>query len=214
MKEERDNPYVWASWISKLMAGENQCKWAAWFHAHYKADKVPSDFNSATWTAEHNQLLQNRKKALQAEGFTVYVEDQNSFRLVSKSGITVSGKADIVAIKEDEAYVEDCKTGNPKHSDHMQVLIYMLALPRAAPHCGGKSFEGRVVYKDSVVDVPSAKINESLKVLFKETVRDVGGSEPLEKVPSWNECRYCDITKVDCPERVAAEPAAKDHDLF
>ena len=214
MKKERGNPYIWVSWLSKIMAGENQCRWAAWFRSHYKADKIPSDFDLAAWTAEHNELVQQRKQKLEDEGFTVYIEDQNRFTLRGKSGVEVCGKADIVAIKKDEAYVEDCKTGTPRHSDYMQVLIYMLALPRVTAHCKGKNLEGRIVYKDSVVDVPSNKIDKSLKNLFKDIVTDVGGAEPLEKVPSWGECRFCDITRADCPERIGVEPTTEDHDLF
>jgi hypothetical protein len=214
MKEERPNPYIWVTWLTKIMTGENQCRWASWFRSHYKADKVPSDFDLAAWTAEHNLLLQRRKEELKSKGFTVYIEDQNSFKLRGKTGIEVSGKADIVAIKGDEAYVEDCKTGNPRNSDHMQVLIYILSLPLAASHCKGKTLEGRLIYRDDIVDIPSAKIDESLKVLFGETVRIIGGAEPPEKVPSWGECRFCDITKADCPERVVGEPATEDHDLF
>jgi hypothetical protein len=47
-------------------------------------------------------------EALQAEGLTMYTEDQNSFRVEGKTSIVVSGKADIMAITE-VAFVEDCK---------------------------------------------------------------------------------------------------------
>ena len=98
----------------------------------------------------------------------------------------------------------------------MQVLIYMLTLPIATTHCKGKKFEGRIIYKDSIVNVPSTKINSELKELFKQTVLSVGGSEPLRKVPSWGECRFCDISKADCQQRINTEPTvtAEEHDLF
>jgi hypothetical protein len=216
MRIERPNPYIWVTWLSKLIAGENQCAWASWFRSHYKWDKLPGDFDLAQWTTEHNQLLQRRRDQLESEGFSVYTEDQNSFKIEGKTGIEVSGKADIVAIKENIAYVEDCKTGTPRNSDHMQVLIYMLTLPVATTHCKGKKLEGHIVYKNSVVDIPLSKINDELKDLFKQTVLSVGGSEPLRKVPSWGECRFCDISKADCPERIDTEPTAtvEEHDLF
>jgi len=216
MKEERPSPYIWVTWVSKLLAGDNQCEWAAWFRSHYKYDKQPSDFDTAKWTAEHNELLHKRRDELKAEGFTVYTEDQNSFRIEGKTGITVSGKADIVAIKDDEARVEDCKTGSPSTSDQMQVLIYMLSLPLATTHCKGLTLEGRVAYKDSFVDVPSSKIDEGLKQLFKQLVLKVGGLEELIKIPSWRECHFCNISKADCPEKIDTEPTAttEDHDLF
>lgn len=213
---ERPNPFIWVTWLTKLMAGECQCEWASWFRSHYKWDKPPSDFDLAKWTIEHNELFHKRRGKLETEGFTVYSEDQNSFKLVGKTGIEVFGKPDIVAIKEGKGYVEDCKTGEPKHSDQLQVLVYMLVLTITTMHCRGLTLEGRVICKDTVVEIPSSKIDDELKKLFKKTVVTVGGPEPPRKVSGWGECRYCDISKADCPERVEYESTAmdRDHDLF
>jgi len=212
---KRSSPFIWVSWLSKLMAGEKQCEWACWFRSHYIWDKVPSSLDLAKWTANHTQLLRARKADLEAEGFTVYAEDQNSFTLKGTNGIEVSGKPDIVAIRGEEAYVEDCKTGTPRHSDHFQVLVYMLSLPHVQGHCKGRKLEGRLIYGNTIVAVPSSKIDADLKELFRKTVLAIGGPEPAEKVPSWGECRYCDISKADCPERIEiqAEPVT-DHGLF
>jgi hypothetical protein len=211
----RLNPFVWISWLSKLMAGEKQCEWATWFRAHYQWNKLPSGLDLAKWTADHAELLRARKANLEAQGFTVYAEDQNSFTLVGKTGIEVSGKPDLVAIRGKEAYVEDCKTGTPRHSDHFQVLAYMLALPHVDGPWQGLKLEGHIVYNNAIVDVPSAKIDAHLRDLFRKTVATAGGAESARKVPSWGECRYCDISKADCPERIEIErKAASNHDLF
>ena len=111
MATERPRPYICVTWLTKLMAGENQCEWASWFRGHYEWDKVRSDFDVTEWATEHNELLHERQKELQAEGVTVYTEDQNSFRVEGKTGIVVSGKADIVAVTEGFAFVEDCRRG-------------------------------------------------------------------------------------------------------
>ena len=212
---KRSNPFIWVSWLSKLMAGEKQCEWACWFRSHYIWEKLPSGLDLAKWTADHTQLLRARKAELEAEGFTVYAEDQNSFTLKGTDGIEVSGKPDLVAIRGEEAYVEDCKTGTPRHSDHFQVLVYMLALPYVEGHCKGRKLEGRLVYGNTIVDVPASKIDADLKELFRKTVLAIGGSEPAPKVPSWGECRYCDISKADCPERIETQAdAVTDHGLF
>jgi hypothetical protein len=212
---QRPNPFIWVSWISKLMAGEKQCQWASWFRSHYVWDKVPSGLDLAKWTAEHAQLLQARRAALEAEGFTVYAEDQNSFTLMGETGIQVSGKPDIVAIRGPEAYVEDCKTGTPRHSDHFQVLVYMLSLPHVEGPCKGRKVDGHIVYGNTVVDVPSSKIDADLKELFRKTVLTIGGQQPVRKVPSWGECRYCDISRGDCPERIeVGTKATGNHGLF
>jgi hypothetical protein len=65
------------------------------------------------------------------------------------------------------------------------------------------------------VDVPSAKIDDDLKTLFRNTVLAIGGKEPATKVPSWPECRYCDISKADCPQRIDVRPGTtSSHGLF
>jgi hypothetical protein len=212
---ERPHPFIWVTWLSKLMAGEKQCEWACWFRSHYQWDKLPSGADLARWTADHAALLRARRLQLEADGFVVYAEEQNSFTLTGKTGIEVSGKPDIVAIRGSEAYVEDCKTGTPRHSDHLQVLVYMLSLPHVEGPCKGRRLEGRIVYKNMVVDVPSSKIDNGLKELFRKTVLTIGGQEPAKRVPSWSECRFCDISKADCPERIEIRPGAtSSHGLF
>jgi len=212
---ERSNPFIWISWLSKLMAGEKQCQWACWFRSHYRWDKLPSGCDLARWTAEHAQLLRSRRATLEAQGFTVYTEEQNSFTLMGRTGIEVSGKPDLVALRGQEAYVEDCKTGTPRHSDHFQVLVYMLSLPHVDGPCKGRKIEGRIVYGNAVVDISSSKIDPPLKQLFRKTVLAIGGRKPARKVPSWAECRYCDISRADCPERIETERrVTDDHGLF
>jgi len=212
---KRSEPFIWVSWLTKVMAGEKQCEWASWFRSHYIWEKLPSGLDVAKWTAEHAQLLRARRAALETEGFTVYAEDQNAFTLTGKTGIKVSGKPDIVAIRGQEAYVEDCKTGSPRHSDHFQVLVYMLSLPHVAGPWKGLKLNGRIIYGDTVVDVPASKIDTNLKELFRRTVLTIGGPEPARKTPSWGECRYCDISGADCPERMDAKPKATlNHNLF
>jgi hypothetical protein len=212
---ERSNPFIWVSWLTKHMAGEKQCEWASWFRSHYTWEKLPSGLDLAKWTAGHAQLLRARKADLEADGFTVYTEDQNSFTLMGKTGIEVSGKPDIVAIRGAEAYVEDCKTGTPRHSDHFQVLVYMLALPHVDGPWKGLKLDGRLIYSNTIVDVPSSKIDAELKELFRKAVLQIGGPEPARKVPSWGECRYCDISQADCPERITIkQKVTGNHDLF
>ena len=85
MASPRDEPYVWVTWITKLLAGENHCEWAAWFRAHHTYAKAPSDFDLAAWSAEHGAMVRERAAALRAEGLAVTVEGQNAFRLRGKT---------------------------------------------------------------------------------------------------------------------------------
>lgn len=51
--------------------------------------------------------------------------------------------------------------------------------------------------------------------LTGKTVLTIGGPEPAKKVPSWGECRYCDISKADCPHRIVVRPGTtSSHGLF
>jgi CRISPR/Cas system-associated exonuclease Cas4 (RecB family) len=208
--ETRNNPYIWVTWLTKLMTGECQCRWSSWFHSHYKIEEQPSDFDSASWKVMHTELLERRVNQLYKEGFDVSIENQNELRLKGKDDIEVCGKPDIIAIKEKRAYVEDCKTGKPRDSHIMQVMIYMMMLPHVNENIEGKILDGRVIYKENILEIPSRKIDDKQKRIFKELVWQIGGSDPPRKVPSKRECQYCKIPIEYCPEKIIP----KDHGLF
>lgn len=220
MKKKRDKIFVYPTWIAKLVAGEEQCEWKYWLKAHYLLDKKPSDFNLAKWIVEHNQLLKQRRDDLEKDGYVVFIEDQNAFKLdiqlQTKEGrvnpqdpciIIISGKADIIAIKENIYLVEDCKTGNPKTSDHIQVIEYMLFLPKAVEKYKDVRFNGCIVYKLGIpnMDIPSyvAYDDPTIKKIIWDTIKQITGEEVnCRKVPSVNECNKCDVCKEDCLERI------------
>jgi len=230
MKQKRDNIFIWPTWIAKLVAGEEQCEWKYWLKAHYLLDKKPSDFNLAKWTVEHNQLLRQRRDALERLGFKVSIEDQNAFKLVIRTGeywipenwksdklidtinqdITISGKADIIAVnleeKESIYLIEDCKTGQPKTSDHIQVILYMMFIPKAIDKYKDMEFNGCIVYKLGLhnIDIPAeAAQDESLKRIIWDTIKRIAGNESeCRKIPSYRECKNCDINCEDCNERI------------
>ena len=215
---KKDIPYIWVTWLTPLLAGASFCQWSAWFQANYKFEKPDADFNE--WSVKHGRLLNNRIRALEAEGYKVYVEDENKFTIVGHQGKTkVGGKADIVAIKNGHVIVEDCKTGRKKDSDVMQVLAYMLLLPRGGGplHCRGKQIEGRLVYGEELIDISAEMLTEDFKKSFRELVHTASVSTEARKVPSERECKYCKISNIYCPEKLEKqnfnEPEEYD-DLF
>ena len=217
MAVQRTDPYIWVTWLTKLLSGESQCEWSSWFRAHHKDyDRVPSDFNLATWTVDHNELVRERRETLRDEGYEVFVEDENAFKRTGQTGIVVSGKPDLLAIRDGKGILEDCKTGRPRTSDQLQVLVYMLLLPIGNPRCSGIQLSGRVVYRTGSVDVPASELNDSFRSRFVDLVKRVGGEKPLPKAPSWSECRYCDIGPADCLYRVQEPPESieAETDLF
>jgi len=217
MAIERDSPYIWVTLLTKLLAGEASCEWSSWFRAHYRDyDRLPTDFDLAAWTMEHRDLVNARREQLRDAGYDVYIEDENAFKRIGQTGIIVSGKPDILAIKDRAGIIEDCKTGRPRTSDQLQVLVYMLLFPIGNSTCDGVTLSGRVVYKTNAVDIPTSGLDDAFRTRFVNLVRKVGGEKPLPKSPSWAECRWCDIGPTDCLYRVSEPPESAEAatDLF
>ncbi len=216
MAQPREGPYIWVTWLSKLLAGEAHCEWALWFKAHHKYDKrLDERFDLASWAARHAELVRTRAEGLRAAGYKVFVEDQNKFALEGKA-VTLGGKPDIVAVKGDDALVVDCKTGTPRSADALQVLVYMLVLPIRNAACKGKRLAGEVRYTDHAIPIAPEEFTAELRALILSMMKRASGAAPTLRVPSYNECSFCDITAADCPERVEAEPADEkpNHDMF
>lgn len=215
--EPKPFPSIWVTWLARLMADEIQCHWAIWFRTHYKYEKLISSFDSAKWSANHQALLRSRVRDLEAEGYTVYLEGENWFEITGKSfPVKVSGKPDIVEIGSDGGFVEDCKTGRMKNSDFYQVLIYLLLLPISHPQYRGLNLAGRLVYSTEVIEIDSGQIDEEFKAQFREEIALLSSATPSRKVPSYQECRYCDISAQYCSERmdVKQDQDLENHDLF
>jgi len=205
MKKARDKTFIWISWLSKLLAGETQCLFSAWFRANYSFDKLPSNFNLAIWQMEHNQLVHKTRDKLELQGYIIYIEDQNAFKIETENYL-ISAKPDIVAVRDGEKLVIDCKTGSSKNSDQIQVLLYMMYLPHdhqllTTEELRKLPWEGRVVYKNNGTSVPSVMLTKSMIDIATKTIAKLSG-ECARKVPSERECRKCDISKTDCPERL------------
>ena len=214
MAQPRPGTYVWVTWLTKQMAGEESCRWKLWFKANNKFDKLPSDFDLARWTAEHTQLVNLRVGQLREDGYAVYLEGQNDFRMSGNAGATLSGKADIVAVKDGDACVVDCKTGAERHSDKLQVLLYMLVLPLTVSHCRGKELRGEVQYKDNIVHIAPTEVDDAFKEMVKSHMALAASDAAPMKAPSYSECRFCDVTSADCVDRINEPTATTETDLF
>lgn len=216
MATPRHAPYVWTTWITRLMAGEAHCEWAAWFRAHHTYDRLPRDFDLTKWTAEHTAMTREHAAALRADGYIVFVEEQNAFKLRGQQGVTLAGKPDIVALRDNAVCVMECKTGLPRGADQLQVLVYMLILPYVRPAWKRRVWHGRVQYQDHLIEIPASAVDTQFRALLRRTMEQVGGGAALPRVPSYAECRYCDISRHDCPQRIDAPPLdiEPEHDLF
>jgi hypothetical protein len=190
-------PYVWCSWLVKALAGESQCLYQPWLKAHFKYDKRPdTTFNLAAWTAEHDALVQTRAKELRSQGWIVTLERQNALKLQGKTAI-LAGQPDLVAVRDGDTLVVDGKTGQQRHADWWQVLIYMLILPRVREDLVG--LRGEVCYKDHRIAVEPHELTTARAESIYALVREVAATIPLPTMPSQKECAWCDIA--DCQAR-------------
>jgi CRISPR/Cas system-associated exonuclease Cas4 (RecB family) len=202
---KRESPYIWVTWLSKIMAGEQTCLWASWFKTHFKDfKKAPSDFNMARWNLDHTRLLIRTRAELTARGAEIRVESQNSFQYRHAGGAIIAGKPDIVAIDGMEIVVVDCKTGKPKASDQLQVQIYMYVLPICFPKYGLYTIRGRLVYPDHSVEIAPAAVDSTFADHLDYFIDLVAGDKTQPQTPSVSECRFCDITSLDCQHRIDA----------
>ena len=202
----RDHPYIWVTWITGLLAGDLHCEWQAWFRANHQGyDKIQRDSQLTVWKAQHGEMVRARAEALTSEGYRVFVENQNKFAMRGAAA-TLGGVPDLVAVRDGGALVIDCKTGQQKDGDLFQVLLYMLVLPRTHSACDGLAVSGELQYKSTSVLVPSSRLTDTVKNMIRTTIERVAGNTPLPRVPSFGDCRFCDIGS-DCDQRVSEDRA-------
>ena len=206
MPQRREHPYIWATWLPRLLTGENSCEWAIWFKAHYvEWTKQPSDFDQAQWLLAHTALVNERIRNWEVGGYDVDVERQNAFALQGRTA-TLAGRPDIIAHREDDGVIVDAKTGNDSPSHAVQVMIYLYAVPRALHRYRNTGLKGQVTYRDHTVHIPADAVDDTFAQNLGALIRRLSSNEPTRRVPSFAECRFCDISAADCPERVDAGP--------
>ena len=203
MAEKRPHgPYIWVTTLAKLLTGENSCEWAGWFKAHHRSwKKPPSDFDSTKWMLKHTALVNQGRESLEGMGYEVYTENLNLFRLRGNSA-TIGGKPDLIGGNAHEILISDAKTGQPGPSHRAQILIYQYAVPKAVPRFGGKPARGQVRYSGSYVGSLASAVNNEFIVNMGALIRRLASDTPARRVPSTQECRYCDIGRADCPARI------------
>ena len=202
-----NGPYLWVTWLTKLLVGENSCEWAAWFRSQHESwswDKVASTFDQAAWQMEHTGKLNECRQYWEEQGCTVLTEGQNSFVLRGKSA-ALGGKPDLIAWRGSTGTVIDIKTGQPSPSHSVQVMIYMYAIPRALHQYRGITFSGKIVYADHEVEIPASAVGDGFVGNLSQLILRLASTSPARKVPSRMECGFCNITSADCPDRAAED---------
>ena len=210
MPQRREHPYIWTTWLTKLLTGENSCEWAVWFKAHYQDwSRRPSDFNQAEWMLNHTALVNERINNWTVGGFDVDVEAQNRFELRGRT-VTLAGRPDIITHREDEVVIVDAKTGQESPSHVVQVMIYLYAVPRALERYRKAKLRGQVTYRDHTVRIPAEAVDEQFVQNLGALIRRLSADEPARRVPSRRACRFCDISAADCPDRIDTNTGSED----
>ncbi|MCY3545148.1 MAG: PD-(D/E)XK nuclease family protein [Chloroflexi bacterium] len=211
MTHPRANTYLHVTWISRYLTGDKSCLWACWFKGNYQGyQKIPSDFDSARWNMEHTDLLNELVAELEEQGCELFIERQNSFRVVSRrSGAVIGGKPDLIAVFPDgRTVVYDVKTGHESASHIVQVQLYMYLLPLSDLKRWkdkDRKLEGAVVYRDGHhVDIPADSIDDASVARVTDFIQKMTSDMPPRRVASLAECGFCELTKTDCPERIDA----------
>lgn len=203
MATKRDTVFIWITWLAKVMAGDQSCEWASWFKAHHENYmKVPSDFDNAKWKMEHTRRLRELRQERVEAGARVFLESANEIRYTTPSGIVVAGKPDLIAMENGQPTIYDVKTGQQRACNEVQVMLYMLLLPKAVAAYRGSRPAGCVLYGDGPVLIPPGAIDDTFIKHFEYFVDVIGSEMAAMKAPSRNECRFCDIAKSECAERV------------
>ena len=205
LKKKKDS-YIWPTWITGLLSGEDQCEWAPWLKANYTYDKVEDGGGDALsrWMKKHDELLKQRVSELKADGWTVRVEGQNSFTIKGQT-TTIGGKPDIIARRGSEALISDPKGGKRRHKYVWQVRMYMALSPLQDPSLRDAEIRGEVVYPDGI-EVVTLEPGDEQRIYAQ--IRATGTGPEPQVTPSWVECRYCPIA--NCTDRVETKaPAAE-----
>ena len=204
MATRRNSPYVWITWLIKLLAGEEHCYWQTWFKAHHQDyEKVDRDFDRAQWNADHAAMVHDRARSLRATGYVVTVEGENAFSIAGTNGAKLGGKPDIVAIRDEELLIVDCKSGKPYGYHRMQMLLYLFLWPYARPEHEHLTIRGEIDYPSrGSVHVSRGEADDAFRLQFQTVIRTVTAVEEAPRAPSFNECNRCDLACSACPAKV------------
>ena len=196
-------PYIWITTLAKLLTGENSCEWAGWFKAHHQSwKKPPTDFDSTKWMLEHTALVNRERESFENIGYEVHTENQNLFRLKGATA-TIAGKPDLIGEKTNEILISDAKTGNP------QPLSPGPGPDLPVRHSQSRSQGSKTSRPGARSDTRTAtsaarrsSVTPDFVANLASLIRRLAADVPARRVPSVQECRYCEITKADCPDRM------------
>lgn len=190
--------------LAKLMVGDAVCEWAPWFQARYWYDRLPDTLDVVKWRMEHNRMLRLAEQELRVAGFRVTREKQNSFEWQYGS-VWVAGTPDLLSTADNRSTVIDCKTGRRYAFHAAQVMIYMALLPRARVEYAGIALDGLLRYRDGDLAIPASVIGADFVAQLESVLQIVASPEGPSRSPAAHVCQQCNISKIDCADRVGRD---------
>lgn len=202
-------PEFWATTIAKVLAGDQSCLLAPWHRARFRWPKKPQSPQMAQYKADHTAMLQDTVAKMRADGWGCRLEQYFN---VPGHYAAIAGKADLVAKQQDKRpLIVDVKTGDPRESDVIQVLIEMVMIP-ISWNAPSMLFNGQVIYRAHTVDLTPADA-EAMKPKMFAMLKRLGTIPQPEPSPGKGVCLYCDMP--DCAARWREdEEQAVTTDLF
>jgi hypothetical protein len=196
MAQQRKQPFIYVTWLKNYLIGDDLCRWSIWHRIYHHYEEAKSDFDSVHYNMEHSSFRNEIQQRYAKRGFEVLPEVQVSiFGEVAQ----LKGRIDLVAISERENLIIEVKTGKPRPSDKIQLMLYIWALPKTYSRFRGATFDGLLVYKSHEIEISALEVDEIFVKNFKQFTRDILSAEPDRKYPSPRECKWCKIA--DCDER-------------
>jgi CRISPR/Cas system-associated exonuclease Cas4 (RecB family) len=192
---QRKERYCHVTWLAPYLAGERHCLFNLHQQVNYctpSSSGVPGD-----WVTKHERLLQAVAQSHREEGRIVHLEQENSLRVRSRTGVTIHGQCDVVVSEttDQTGIIADAKTGRPRGKDRAQVLIYMALAPHASA----------LDASDERVEIPAEEAGPAFQKQLAELLQLTVGPVPGVS-PSANECRFCRLAEI-CPNAVTESPA-------
>lgn len=197
MESRKGLPNFWVTSIAKALVGESPCLLQPWLASRFVLPKRQSG-DLADWKANHTELLQKQVAMFVDQGWKCRTE--SFFRVSGNHGI-VSGKADLILQATDRRpRIVDCKSGKPRDSDTMQVLLEMVLIPIAwnAPKM---RFEGEVIYANGNSIVLEADEADKQRGRIFTMIRELATMARPQPMPSADSCRFCEVPDSECGQR-------------
>ena len=73
-------------------------------------------------------------------------------------------------------------------------MIYLYAMPRALEQYRNLELRGQATYLDHTVRIPAEAVDDQFIQNLGALIRRLAADKPPARVPSRQECRFCDIS--------------------